>query len=239
MGPFKLSAILPTKGRGEQAVRCINRFYETTADFDTELFIIAHPEPETVEAFKKLPTDWPITVNKNLFVEYLDIKPLAAYNYAVQRATGTHFFDFDDDAWFSDGWLYEVKRVFDEHPQAYVKIRGDNSDYWAERAIGNRQVYIDVMGGVISIPHYHSQYNDREKSDRAISAGVFYESNAYIEHRTWTNGKAALDKTYEEGGRMYAAVDHQTYLSRQAAGFPNDYNGVIPLEPPIMERYSV
>lgn len=220
-GPFKLSAILPTKGRGEQAVRCINRFYETTADFETELFVIAHPEPETVEAFKKLPK------NQNIYVEFVDIRPLQAYNYAVQKATGTHFFDFDDDAWFSDGWLDEVKKVFDEHPQAYVKIRGDNSDYWAERAIGNRELYIQVLGGVLSIPHYHSQYNDREKSDRAIAAGVFYESDAYIEHRTWTNGKAALDKTYEEGGKMYAAVDHGTYIGRLAAGFPNDYPVVI------------
>ncbi len=224
-----LSAILPTKGRGPQALRCINRLFETIGDFDLELFIIAHPD-ESNEVLKPLLANnfsWANRIMVHL--EFMDIKPLAAYNWAAERAAGTHLFDFDDDAWFYDDWLKRVFDVFDAIPNGhgYVKIQSDSQNYWAERAIGNRDFYKEVLGGVISIPKYHSQYNDVEKSDRAIRAGLFFESQAYIEHRHWCYGKAEKDATYLDGGIKYVTEDHNMYASRKAAGFPNDYAGVI------------
>lgn len=218
-----LSAILPTKGRGEQAVKCVNRFFETTQLLDVELFIIAHPDETNLSAMPNLPK------GKQIHLEYIDCKPLEAYNIAAAKAKGTHLFDFDDDAWFADGWLAEVYKTFDVAPgNAYVKIPSDATTYWAERAIGNRQFYIDVLGGVISIPHYYSQWNDVEKSDRALMANCFRVADkAYIEHRHWVYGKAAMDETYQEGGGKYANIDMATYQRRKALNFPNDYEGVI------------
>jgi hypothetical protein len=66
-----------------------------------------------------------------------------------------------------------------------------------------------------------------EKTDRAMAAGVFYESNAYIEHRTWVYGKAPMDQTYMDGSVKYAQLDGQIYQERKAAGFPNDYEPVV------------
>lgn len=219
-----LSAILPTKGRGPQALRCLNRLYETTQGFDIELFVIAHPdESNDILTLDSLPEFFCCKL------EFMDIKPLAAYNWAAERAIGTHLFDFDDDAWFHDDWLKKVYEVFDTIPNGhgYVKIQSDSQNYWAERAIGNREFYKDVLGGVISVPKYHSQFNDVEKSDRAIAAGLFFQSDAYIEHRHWCYGKAEKDITYLEGGIKYVTEDHNTYASRKKAGFPNDYKGVI------------
>lgn len=216
-----LTAILPTKGRGEQAVRCINRFLETTEGLDTEILIMAYPDASNEEFMPKMP--------KCVSIHWLDNPLMECYNIGASLAKGNFLFDFDDDAWFQDGWLHKVYKTFDSIPNqhGYVKIQSDNSCYWAERAIGNRQFYIDVLGGVLSIPHYFSQWNDVEKSERAMAASLFFESDAYIEHRTWVYGKAQMDETYQNGSRKYADIDGATFKLRKAAGYPNDYEPII------------
>jgi GT2 family glycosyltransferase len=218
----KLSAILPTKGRGKQAVRCIHRFFETTKNFDTEMFVVAHPDPETKEDFKKLnPT-------LNVSIDWVDCSPIQGHNIGGAQAKGTHFLAFDDDAWFHDNWLAHVMKVFDEIPNnyGYVKIPSDSNMYWAERAVGSRRFYEEVLGRVLDIPHYYSQYDDVEKSDRAMMAGIFYVAEkAFIEHRTWVYGKAEMDDTYKKA-RAHVVGDENMYRARLLAGFPNDYEAV-------------
>lgn len=219
-----ISMMLATKGRTAQAMRCIDRLFETTDGFNTELFIMSHPEPETMDAVKLLPK------NKNIQVHYVDMRPIGCYNLAASMSKGDYLFLFDDDAWFYDNWLANAMKVFDNLPDGngYVKIQSNNTGYWAERAILSRQFAIDHLGGVLCIPKYISQYEDVERSDRAIRAGLFFQAaDSFIEHRHWVYGKAEKDATYLEGGIKHVTSDHNTYASRKRAGFPNDYEAIL------------
>lgn len=219
-----LSVILPTKGRGEQAARCINRLFETTQGFDVEVFIVAHPEEETRVAFSKLlPKRRPITV------DWVDCTPIQGHNIGGAQAKGTHLLALDDDGWCGENWLAKVMTVFDtiSTNMGYVKIRDDGKNYWAERAVGSRNFYTELLGGTLDIPEYISQYDDVEKTDRAIAAGIFYQSDAYIEHRTWVYGKAQLDSTYINGSKKYCEIDRKLYEARRSKGFPNSYKRIL------------
>lgn len=220
---MKLSVILATKGRGEQAVRCINRFYETVDDFHIELIIIAHPEEATREAFKQLPKDKDITVYE------VDCRSIEAYNIGASKSTGDWVLGLDDDAWFHDGWFEKLMETVNSIPNnhGYVKIQSDNKCEWAERAICSRKFLVEELGGVMCIPHYLSQYDDVEKTDRAKIANLWFESDAYIEHRHPAHNKAPMDSTYQDGFARYAGIDGITYNLRKQAGFPNDYESYI------------
>jgi glycosyltransferase involved in cell wall biosynthesis len=220
---MKLSLILATKGRPQQAKACIERMFSTTK-LPFELLIMSYPDEEAKELFSTLPKD------KNIVLEYLDCRSVPAYNRGASLAKGTHLFAVDDDSWFPENWLENIEAAIREMPNqyGYLKIKSDSNNYWAERAVGSRNFLVDHLGGVLCIPHYYSQYEDVEKSDRAIAAGHFHVvDNVYIEHRHPAYGKADMDATYQDGFAKYAGIDQVTYQLRKQAGFPNDYESVI------------
>lgn len=215
---------MPTKNRGVQAARCVERILETTVGINIELIVIAHPEPMAQLAFQEL------SKNPLVNIQWKDCTVMEAYKIGGLLSKGTHFFCIDDDAWPSDNWLAEALEVFKRIPDGhgYVKILSDSQNYWAERAITTRKFIVDYLGGVLCIPHYISQYDDVEKSDRAILAGRFYVAEkSYIEHRHWVYGKAKKDQTYIDGGISNVTHDHNMYAFRKARGFPNDYSPYI------------
>lgn len=219
---MKLSIVMPTKGRGPQAARLCKQIAKTTLGFNVELIVLAHPEAETKEAFDALPQ----TAKDILNLEYLDCRAIDGYQIGAGKATGTHLLAMEDDAWPHPEWLAHTMRKFDEIPDGhgYVKLPSDSRDPWAERAVGNRRFFWEVLGGVICVPHYITVYDDVEKSERAQKAGLFFEATgAYVEHRTHVYNKAPIDKTYQEGGLTWWPTDRKTFLERQAAGYPIDY----------------
>lgn len=219
---LKLSIIMPTKGRGSQVARLCKQIRKTTVGFNVELIVLAHPEEETKKAFDKLSA-----FDKEILdLEYLECRAIDGYQIGAGKATGTHLLATEDDSWPHEGWLAATMRKFDEIPDGhgYVKLPSDSKDYWAERAIGNRRYFWEVLGGVICVPHYITVYDDVEKSDRAIAANLFFEAEgAFVEHRTHVYNKAPCDKTYQEGGLTHWPTDHKTFLERKAAGYPIDY----------------
>lgn len=221
---MKLSVILATKGRPQQALNCINRIFETTK-LPFELLIMSYPDEEANEIFTVLPKD------KDISLHYLACRSVPAYNKGASLAKGTHLFAVDDDSWFPENWLENIEfaiKATMPNQYGYLKIKSDSNNYWAERAVGSRDFLIDHLGGVLCIPHYYSQYEDVEKSDRAIAAGHFYVvEDVYIEHRHPAYGKAEMDATYQDGFAKYAGIDQVTYQLRKQAGFPNDYESVI------------
>ena len=219
---LKLSIIMPTKGRGSQVARLCKQMWKTTLGFNVELIVLAHPEEETRKAFGSLSK----SVMEIVDIEYMDVRAIDAYQIGAGKATGTHLLGNEDESWPQEGWLANDMKKFDEitDGHGYVKLTSDSKDYWAERAIGNRRYFWEVLGGVICVPHYITVYDDVEKSDRAIAAGLFFEAEgAFVEHRTHVYGKAEIDKTYQEGGLTHWPVDRQTFLQRKGAGYPIDY----------------
>ncbi len=217
-----LSVIMPTKGRGPQALLCIERMFETAPGFDIECVVVAYPDDSNKAVFSQS--------RHNIQVIWESCGPVEAWNKGASIARGNFLKVGEDDLWYEPHWLSYTMDVIDNLPNqyGYVKIRSDASTYWAERAIASRQFLIDIFGGVLNIPHYISQYDDRERTDRAIAAGLFFHSpKAYIEHRHWKYGKGKDDETYDRGGLYHYKQDEITYKTRKAAGFPTDYKAVI------------
>ncbi len=217
-----LSICMPTKGRGPQALRCIEQLFKTTVGFDVECVVVAHPDDSNLGVF--------LTPIPNVIVIWQECSAIQGWNIAATHAQGDYLKVGDDDLWYHDGWLEETMKVVEATSEGhgYFKIRSDSSNYWAERAIGSRRFFVETLGGVLCIPKYLSQYDDVEKTDRAIAAGLFFEApKAYIEHRHWVYGKAEKDETYMRGGIALVNKDQVTYQQRKAAGFPTDYTGVI------------
>jgi len=220
-----LSLILTTKGRGEQASLCIERYYETVKDFPCELIVVAYPD----EGNKKYLGKFPPFLHTHL--EWSEERSTPCYNIGASLCNGNEIFIFDDDSWPDDDWLYKVYEEINKNGDGHYMIQSDGSrlgnGYWAERAVSTRQFCIDHLGGVVAIPSYKSQYDDVEKTDRAMMAGKFFYTSAYIEHRHPAYGKAQIDETYKDGYLGTYGVDTVTYNKRKAEGFPNDYPAVL------------
>ncbi len=218
-----LSIIMPTKGRGEQAVRCIEQLFKTTNDFEVECIVVAHPDESNQKAFSNYS-------NPNVQVIWEECSAIQGWNIGASKACGDYLKVGDDDLWYHDNWLLEAYKVIQETPDGhgYFKIRSDSQNYWGERCIGSRRFFKEVLGGVLCIPHYLSQYDDVEKTDRAIIEDLFFQApNAYIEHRHWVYGKAIKDDTYKRGGIALVGQDEKTYKYRKSIGYPSDYLAVI------------
>ncbi len=217
-----LSVILTTKGRGPQALQCIERLLETTRPYKIEVVIVAYPEPTNLDTFTQDVMD---RLGDNIVLTWMDDRSIPCYNYGASLAKGTHLMGLDDDAWFPDDWFQALLETIENTPNqnGYFKIQSDNQCYWAERAVASREFLIEHLGGVLCIPSYISQYDDVEKTDRAMAAGLFFESNAYIEHRHWSHGKAEIDATYKAGGISHCDRDRTVYNDRKSKGFPNNY----------------
>lgn len=217
-----LSVIMPTKGRGPQALLCIERMFETSPGFNVECVVVAYPDDSNRDVFTQ--------VRPNIQVIWEECGPVEAWNKGAAIANGDFLKVGEDDLWYHPNWLSLTMDVIDKLPdrKGYVKIRSDANTYWAERAIGSRQFHHEIFGGVLNIPHYVSQYDDRERTDRAIKAGLFFHApQAYIEHKHWKYGKGEHDDTYERGGLYHYEKDKETYLARKAKGFPTDYKAII------------
>jgi len=212
---------MPTKGRGPQAVRCIEQLFKTTKGFDVECVVCAHPDESNLEAFSS-----PIP---NVTVLWEECSAIQGWNIAASHAKGDYLKFGDDDLWYHDNWLAETMKVVESVPDGhgYFKIRSDSQNYWAERVVGSRRFFKEVLGGVLLVPAYLSQYCDVEATDKAIEAGLLFDvPHAYIEHRHWVYGKAKQDTTYLQGAIQKSHIDHKTYIDRKNNGFPVDYPAV-------------
>lgn len=226
------SACMPTKGRGKQARHCIERFFETTGDIETEMIVVAHPEDDNHKYLDDLIDKYAGLHNFRLY--YKDCLAVAAWNDAVQYATGQFLEPWGDDFWACDGWLHAALNHYDKigKPEvSYIGLRDDNNkevpDTLFTMAIGTREFYKQIIGGVLIIPWYKSWYDDTEKFFKAKHAGVAsYCPEAKIEHRHWCWGLAAKDKTYEDAER-YQSMDGMIFHHRSRLGFPIDYPSII------------
>jgi hypothetical protein len=137
-----------------------------------------------------------------------------------------------DDLLFQSGWL-DAAMATDRG--GYVGLRTQDSDAheWAENYMASRTFCMEHLGGCFVIPHYLSQYLDVEAWLRATRAGpgapwgvAVITAQVVLESLHWTNGKLPMDATYQLG-RVRVPFDHQTYVRRFAAGFPDDFEPVL------------
>ncbi len=217
-----LSIIMPTRHRSLQAFNCVQRIIEVSDGLDYEIVISAHPEKETIDLFSSL-NDSRVNI---FYMEHNN--GIEAWNFAASQAQGDALTVSDDDLWYHPDWWVEAMNIIDVSRPMYIGIgefgHGQDSESWPERAIGTRKFFVNILGGVLCIPHYKSHHDDVEKSDKARANNVLLQVNGNIEHRHYTRcNTTKRDETNARAERWYG-VDSQTYHSRKSAGFPIDYS---------------
>lgn len=220
---MKLSACMPTRGRGGQVVRCVQNFYETTAGHDVEMVVVSHPD-DAVEKLRAL--SFP-----KLQVHVADCSAIEGWNIAASFATGDFLKVYDDDLWSTPSWLDNAEmmhRDLGSPDLLYMGLWDEHRhvpDSLFTRAIGTRKFFKEVCGGVLTIPAYKSWYDDNEKFDLAkLNHCAAYCPQSVIEHHHPCNGYG-WDSTYQIGASRQHN-DEQVYYRRKSAGFPKDYTPV-------------
>lgn len=213
-----VSIIMPTRERPKQALRCINRFWQTTRGYDVEIIVL---------------TDDPATV---AVMPMLDLEPrssaLELWNHGARQASGDVLVLAADDLWPFHGWLGETLERMGDFPDARGGMIGFNdlgrdgsalATHWAI----TRAAAIAWNGGVLVPPCYHHYFVDNEVTERLRRADRYiWATNAIVEHRHPAFGKAQADALYLAKLPLMD-VDGAIFRQRQAAGFPDDFPAVL------------
>jgi len=182
------------------------------------------------------PMQWVVSLNDNdsMAVEYLTAfggtdamliqsptsNMVMASNAAAKQATGDILILVSDDMWPIGDWRGELTKAFSaiEGPvvlQLHDGIRDDIMTF----PVMNRAAY--ELLGYLYHPSYISMFADNDLAETAKALGIYHRCDARIvEHRHYTNGKAANDATYQhENSRL--AWQHGKYVfdRRAKTGF--------------------
>lgn len=210
-------------GRPEKSVHAVEQFYATTQGHEVEMIVLSHPDA-SVESLKNL--RFP-----GLQIHVAECTAIEGWNLAASHATGDFLKVWDDDLFPVAGWLDEAERTWKDagSPEtAYIGLRDCHSEVprgLFTRAIGTRKFFVDVCGGVITIPHYKSWYDDNEKFDLAKRAKCDLFCKTSIIHHHHPQFGFPSDSTYDIGASRHGG-DAETYYRRKAAGFPIDWQPV-------------
>lgn len=218
-----VSVILPSRGRPEQAARCVERARATARGYDLEVIGIADADPATAAALAGV-ADQMLALPER-------VGPIAGWNLGAAAASGAVLVLGADDLWWFHGWIGEMLERMNEFPGGDGMVGfndlAQNGNELATHFAVSRQFAIEHFGGVLVCPHYQHYCVDNEATARGQRAGRYvWAQNAVTEHRHPVWRKARMDATYAERQPLLQA-DFELFQRRQAAGFPDDFEPVL------------
>jgi len=231
----KISVIIPSKGRSNQLVSCVDRLFASVyqelaaGSVEIEVVLVIDEDEESKAAVLneiELSPMWKESV-KLLYREHGN-GPMHAWNDGLKASCGELIVLGADDLWFTEGWLTAALEALSTLPDKDGLV-GLNDGSGLERNFAThwlctRRWIQREQHGCLVVPHYQRQYIDPEACTRAqISGHYIYADKALVEHRHHLWGKAALDQTYAANTPQICEADRQLYLARLAAGFPDDF----------------
>jgi GT2 family glycosyltransferase len=221
---MNITCIIPSLNRPIQLRRCIDGFFATTLKHNAEC--VAVLDGEVDDRFKVLWGSRAMLVYNRAI-----LGAVASWNIGAKSVPETDAFVVGaDDLIWGDGWLDVAVDALETLPgkQGMVGFNDlDRNDKMATHFLLTRQCAIEVMGGVLAIPAYHHYWSDPEMNARATRVGCYiWCAEAFVEHRSFMNGKALTDNTYQEAARWFKQ-DEETFNRRKAMGFPNDFEPVL------------
>jgi glycosyltransferase involved in cell wall biosynthesis len=222
------SIILPTTGRKDRAVTCIQGLIATTKDRDVEIIAVVDADPESRDAISKALHG----VKHRLLYSDTLRGCSKAWNDGLAVAAGEYIVIAGDDLRWGDGWLDEaIKVMLTLGPKGGCV--GLNDGHWngavevATHYMLSRDFIITVLGGVVAWEFYKHSYNDLEITERARAAGRYaWAEQAKVIHEHWLFGGREKDATDNLWLGQHGEAT-KIYEERKAAGFPCDYVPVI------------
>lgn len=210
---WKISVIIPTRGRADQVRRCINQLYATCSPQSVECVIVS--EDTLIE-------DDRIT----MIVCEDGLPPVEKWNRGAEQATGEAIMMGADDLWFASGWYAAACAALDKLPNqsGLVGVNGlepierDFSTHY----IATRSYIYSFTDGCLVAPYYWQYFVDLEGCYKAQHLGRYlYAQDCVVEHRHVLWGKAQEDETYQRSAPHYAE-DESIFKHRQALGFERE-----------------
>lgn len=221
-----ISILLATMGRPDRVQAFVSSLIATTRGHDVELVAAVDQDEESVR--RLAPADGAMS----LVIDWSD-EPRGssrAWNDALRASTGDPVVLAADDLEFQPGWLEAALTCLTEFPDGWGLV-GFNDGHWGPELsthyMMSRRFVVEVLGGVVAWEAYHHSFNDREANARAQAAGRYkWCEGAKVFHRHWLFGDREQDKTDQRELGLHPWSERK-FAERQAAGFPNDYEGVI------------
>ena len=217
-----VSVLLATTGRPDMAERCVRSIQETTEGHDIEIVAAVDKDGVTAVRLHELGcvVDWS--------PEYRGCSK--AWNAALRLAQGDPLVLAADDLVFCPGWLdasFERLLTFDDG----WGLVGFNDGHWngdlSTHYLMSRRLVVEVFGGVVAWDCYGHSFNDVEANERAKRAGRYaWCEQAHVRHEHWLFGDRQQDDTDGRNLPEWSG-SQEVYRSREAAGFPNDFEAVI------------
>lgn len=219
----RVSVVMPTQARAEQAVRCVERLRQTARGYDLEVVAVADDDEVSAAALAPVADAVILTPGR--------VGPVAGWNLGAEVASGDVLVLGADDLWAFHGWVGEMLERMAEFPDGDGMVGfndlAQDGDVLATHYAVSRRFAREHFGGVLVCPHYQSYYVDVEATARGKRAGRYtWAQNAVLEHRHWLWRKAACDGLYVERAPLMA-TDEALFRRRMLAGWPDDFERVL------------
>ena len=213
-----VSVIIPSRDRTDGLLRSVNSIRATQGSHVPEILaVLDEPDKASQEALADR-ADVKIVV---VPADYLG-RPQEKFNVGMAAASGDWIVAFADDCeMVSDGW---IDACLAANVGGFVGLYDGVSDpnLFASLLMATREYIETVMDGYLGLPWYHHWSADREWAERAKQRGVFVVClDARFKHYHPALGTGPTDHLYQLGQKKYGA-DRQTFIRRQAQGWPND-----------------
>ena len=215
-----ISVIMPTYGRREQAENTLHQLMRTLDDRSRIIVVVDNNDLSSYEAHR-----WSnMSLLMDCHVKMEHYGPVANWNYGVTMFDADYFIMAGDDIHFPKGWL---DNALDWYKPGHLLSLADGQRPLATHYMMDKQAMTDILGGVLCVPHYFSQYLDIEATQRARDMGrLILPDQPIFEHRHPAFGTAPRDATHAIG-TAWKRKDQKVYQDRKAHGFPNDYEAII------------
>ncbi len=223
-----VSVILPTTGRKDRVVACVEQLFRTVGNREIEVICPVDCDPDTAHTLELMNDS-----QHNIAVLYSDGYQGCArsWNSGLAVSRGEYIVFAADDVWFESGWLEESLRVMSTLPEG-IGLVGFNDRHMDGKIVGthyiaHRKFILDYMGGCLGFEAYSYCCNDLEATERAKRAGRYaWAENAHVRHDHPAHGTRPDDEN-DIRHRPLAQQDNDTFFRRQDEGFPDDMERVI------------
>ena len=236
-----VSVIMPTTGRVDRALGCIQLLLSTTQDWPMEIDVAVDVDLESEEKIRHYLRHYD---GENLarwrvaFCDHYQGKPMA-WNTGLAVSAGEFVVFAADDLRWTPGWLEAAMSCMP--PEGGLVGLNDLHRTFAMRResthyLATREFVVKHLNGCMGFPHYRGACNDSEACARARLAGMYHPCyEAVVEHVHWR----AKDRPKDATDDLWAKDKKsslQEFRRRQRMGFPNDFEPAITAESLELER---
>ena len=234
-----ISVIMPTTGRKDRALSCVQLLLATTRPWPIEIVCPVDVDEEShcaLTAFFTACGEGHLKGWRVPFSDRYQGQP-AAWNAGLKVSKGEYIvFAADDLRWTAD-WLDAAMACMATlwYPMGgLIGLNDLHRTYAMKREsthyLATRRFIVEHLNGCIGFPHYAGACNDSEACARARRAGLYVPCrDAIVEHVHYNHGLREMDGT----DMMWSSSKRKSlreFRRRQRLGFPDDFEPAITAE---------